>query len=308
MGMKNKYQIGNSIGINSKGDILICGQISGSQIDFDPGPDTYYANAGTNTANFMAAYNSNGDFLFENNAQSLNSSSSSQAYILKIDSRDNIISEGNLSGSIKLTSQSDSIITSSNGSLYFMKYSSTGVLLFVKTLSKLNQSQQLNPESLALDNANNIYIAGEFSGKIDFDPGPDTAYLTSQTSMHSGRNAYLAKYDSSGNYMYAYNFAPIDSFFSSDIFGMDLYVNKNAEITWGLNTNGSIDFDPGPDTFYYHSPFVTYSSYNRNLSFALVKFKQTQTVKPFTIYASTLKPDIEKIKTFNMNRFAKYLK
>ncbi|MBV9962085.1 MAG: hypothetical protein JO072_07530, partial [Parafilimonas sp.] len=288
--------------VNNEGNIVLCGAIRGSQVDFDPGPNTYYANSGPSFAHFIAAYNANGDFLFESNGACLNSSSSSQSFLLKTDKSDNIICEGYLGGSIKLDSRFDSAITANNGSLYFIKYSSTGIPLFIKTLYASNQSQQLTLESLALDNANNIYIAGEFNGKVDFDAGPDSAYLISQTTMHSGNNAYLAKYDSLGNYLYAYNFAPIDSFFNRGVYKMDLYINKNDEITWGLNTNGSIDFDPGIDTFYYHSPLKVYQNLNGDYSFVIVKFKQTQTAKPFNIYALSTKADIDKPTTFSLDK------
>ncbi|HEY2726565.1 MAG TPA: hypothetical protein VGI61_05300, partial [Parafilimonas sp.] len=62
-GIKSKYQICNDVGINSKGNVVLCGEISGSQIDFDPGSATYYANSGAGIGHFIAAYTSDGNFL-----------------------------------------------------------------------------------------------------------------------------------------------------------------------------------------------------------------------------------------------------
>jgi hypothetical protein len=311
VGEKNESQACNDIAINNKGNIIISGTIVGSNIDFDPGPDTHYANPGLGYAHFLAAYKTNGSFLFETNSVSSNRSAGSAGVSLKVDNSDNVWVTGMLSGTVNFDANSDSLIKTATGNytVFFIKYNSKGHPFFVKTFSEFkDQVQSFLLGQSAVDNKNNFYLSGYFYGKIDFDPSDDTAYLTADRSMHSNANLFLAKYDSIGNYVYAYNFAPTDSLSSRSAYAKDLYVNKNSEITLAVTTNGKIDFDPGPDTFYYHPPFDVNSTQSASLSFALVKFKQTQTARPFTIYASTSKPDIDNIKTFNLNRFAKYLK
>jgi hypothetical protein len=311
VGDKKGNQSCNGIAISSKGNIILTGNIAGPDIDFDPGPGTYYANPGANYAHFLAAYKNNGNFLFETNSVSSNSSSWSTGISLNIDNSDNVWVTGMLTGTVNFTANSDSLIKTATGNntVFFIKYNSKGYPLFVNIISEFEDEVQnflLGPS--AIDNEKNFYLSGYFYGKIDFDPSDDTAYLIADRSMHSSVNLFLGKYDSIGNYLFANNFAPTDSLSDRSANAKDLYVSKNSEIIFAVNTNGKIDFDPGPDTFYYHPPFDINSTQSAYYSFVLVKFKQTQTVKPFTIYASILNPDADKIATFNLNRFAKYLK
>jgi len=308
VGIKNGLQFGYDIAVNNKGNLVICGSIKGTQIDFDPGPNTYYADAGPNSSQFIASYTTNGGFIFESNGQSSNISSSSEAYLLRVDKNDNIIMEGYTIGTIKIDSRYDSVITTPYTYLYFMKYNKSGKPIFIKTLHADNAFQSLYFGSLAIDDYSNIYLTGNFYGTVDFDPGVDTVFVKSDQTMHSNNNLFLAKYDSAGNYNYVYNFAPTDSFFSRGAFTTDIYVDKKSEVTFAVNTNGKIDFYPGPDTMFYYPPFDVYPTLQYSFSFVLIKFKQTKTAKPYTIYASTSKADIDKMKTFSLNKLAKYLK
>lgn len=52
---------------------------------------------------------------------------------------------------------------------------------------------------LALDPEGNMYVAGAFRGQVDFDPGPDTLYLTAQF----GFDAFVLKLDSAGHAVFA---------------------------------------------------------------------------------------------------------
>src|SRR5690349_9708031 len=57
----------------------------------------------------------------------------------------------------------------------------------------------LATRSIAVDGTGNMYIMGTFTATADFDPGSGVANLTSLGSS----DIYFAKYDPSGNYIYA---------------------------------------------------------------------------------------------------------
>lgn len=91
--------------------------------------------------------------------------------------------------------------------------------------------------SIVTDNVGNVFVGGEFRGSADFDPGPGVATLT----LIGTSDAFIAKYNSSGAYQWAYNFgSPAVNCrvinLATDAAG-DLYV---AGIL-----RGTIDIDPG---------------------------------------------------------------
>jgi len=60
-------------------------------------------------------------------------------------------------------------------------------------------------QSTAIDAQGNFYIRGAYSGKVDFDPGVDTFYLTSV----GGENLFINKLDSSGELVWAKSFGGV---------------------------------------------------------------------------------------------------
>jgi len=65
-----------------------------------------------------------------------------------------------------------------------------------------NFSANESIRQLTTDPSGNIYVTGFFTSSFDVDPGPATVTLTA-SSVHEG---YLAKFNSSGDYQWAYTF------------------------------------------------------------------------------------------------------
>src|SRR5690606_31342306 len=92
--------------------------------------------------------------------------------------------------------------------------------------------------------SDNIYITGCFrGGSLDFDPGSGTAELT---ISNNARNAFLAKYDSSGAYIWAHKTETGTPSSAVMSYGVGVDVQGNVLITGAII--GSADFDPGADT------------------------------------------------------------
>ena len=91
---------------------------------------------------------------------------------------------------------------------------------------------------LRADNDNNLIICGQFSGTVDFDPGPGVANMTAAGT--SGEDIFVAKYDSVGTYLWSHGFGT--GFFNDECDRVAVDSAGNIFITgmW----NGTIDFNP----------------------------------------------------------------
>ena len=106
------------------------------------------------------------------------------------------------------------------------------------TLGNYSQAQ-----SMALDDSGNVYTTGTFRGTIDFDPGPGVFNLT---SIGGGYNdMFISKLDSSGNFVWVKQIAGSES--STEGYSIALDASGNIYTTGSFN--GTVDFNPGVETF-----------------------------------------------------------
>jgi hypothetical protein len=91
-------------------------------------------------------------------------------------------------------------------------------------------------EYVNVDALGNVYVTGSFSGTVDFDPGPGTASL----SAAAGTDAFVAKYDGAGNYIWAMSFAE-----SGNSTGKALGVDVIGNVYVTGNFSGVISFTNG---------------------------------------------------------------
>ena len=95
--------------------------------------------------------------------------------------------------------------------------------------------------SIATDASGNVYATGSFEGTVDFDPGVGTANLTSAGSS----DAFISKFDATGNFVWVKQFAGI----SSDR-GLYITIDANGNIySTGVFFSGTVDFDPGSGVY-----------------------------------------------------------
>ena len=93
-----------------------------------------------------------------------------------------------------------SITEEGNGDVYLAKYDNSGAHLWSFNLGFWGHDLG---SDMVVDDQGNIYLTGYFRVDVDFDPGPGTAMLTAQGT----RDVFVAKYDTDGNYQWAFNIA-----------------------------------------------------------------------------------------------------
>ncbi|MCA1761102.1 MAG: hypothetical protein LC658_15145, partial [Bacteroidales bacterium] len=117
---------------------------------------------------------------------------------VKTDSDGNIFMAGEFSGRADFNLGQESMSLESFGydDIFISKFNSNGQLVWAKNVGgKYNDVCNY----MTLDKNSNIYITGRFSSTVDFDPGEGNYELES----NSGADIYIAKYDSSGVFLWA---------------------------------------------------------------------------------------------------------
>lgn len=89
---------------------------------------------------------------------------------------------------------------------------------------------------ITTDSSGNVYVAGRFYGTTDFDPGTDSANITSAGDY----DGFIAKYDANGNYVWAKSVGGTSTESANKI---ALDKTGNIYVTGSFKTTA--DFDPG---------------------------------------------------------------
>ncbi|MFN0203839.1 MAG: T9SS type A sorting domain-containing protein [Bacteroidia bacterium] len=155
------------------------------------------------------------------------------------DDAKNVYAVGTFTGSVDFDpSATDSIlIATGTGSGYLAKYDENGNFLWVFQISS---SVVATCNSVCSDLSNNIYIIGEING-ISGDFDPDSAVVT--ISSVGQRDVYVAKYTSSGQFVWLQQFGG-----TLNEYARKIKAGNNGEIVMSGNFEGTVDFDPGIGT------------------------------------------------------------
>lgn len=91
-------------------------------------------------------------------------------------------------------------------------------------------------EDMVKDAAGNLYVAGAFTGTVDFDPGAGVVNLVST----GGFDGYIVKLDANGNYAWSFRLGDTGTQSASEI-----AVDASGNVYAVGSFTGTVDFDPG---------------------------------------------------------------
>ena len=97
---------------------------------------------------------------------------------------------------------------------YFACYDSSGAFLFARQLSA---GTSASPITCLFDSNMNLMVAGSCAGTMDADPGPGNAPV----GIGFNDQAFVAAYDSIGNYRWAFAFGDVNSYNAIRFMGVD---------------------------------------------------------------------------------------
>ena len=226
----------NNVTVDSNGDVYVTGYFEGT-VDFDPGPGTASLTSQFVVTAFVLKLDTDGNFLWVR--QFGGSAGVSEGLEVVTDSNDDVIIGGYFTADCDFNPSGGGLVYNSTSGRdgYIAKLSSSGGFIWARHLVGDNDNR-IN--TVALDNSDNIFVGGFFSGTLDFDqfnPGTQTE-LTG-----TGPDIFVASFDASGFHNW-----------SNSITGAGnnqvnrLSVNRNGDVFLTGQFEGTADFDPGVGT------------------------------------------------------------
>ncbi|MBL0334115.1 MAG: SBBP repeat-containing protein [Chitinophagaceae bacterium] len=229
--------------VDAAGNVFICGEFRGTNIDFDPGPGTALLSSNGGCDGFLAEYTAAGQYIRSfsiggSNLDKINSIGTDNAgniYITGYFRGANVDFDPSAAGTALLNSNGE--LGSDNGfggDIFVAKYSPTGQYLWAFNVGGTSLGD--NGLDLKVDGAGGVYVSGFFRENIDFDPSAAVHNLDANTGT-----AFLAKYNTSGVYQWALNVGAGNT--DNVIYDSHLDPAGNIYVC-GFFQGNNIDFDP----------------------------------------------------------------
>ncbi len=216
------------------GNVYIAGKFTGT-MDLDPGAATHNITSNGQDDIFVACYSPSGNYLWGFGA---GGTGYDAALNMAVDASSNLVICGYIQsagidfdpgGSGAYIGYAGGTGLPYNGDGFIVKYSASGAFLWGLNLG----GTTVNDASLAVatDATGNIYVSGIFAGVMPTSGSTSLSGFTGQ--------AYLAKYNPSGSYIWAHNFGA----YNTDCYPKTLQV-AGSNIYMGGYFSGTADFNP----------------------------------------------------------------
>ncbi len=147
-----------------------------------------------------------------------------------VDGSGNVYTTGYFQGTVQFGSYQ--LVAAGDVDIFIAKANAAGTFLWAMGIGGADQDFGW---SIAVDDSNNVYTLGSFSGTVDFDPGADTNNLISS----GGVNSFFFKLDSSGNFIWA------KSIEEQSVYTTSMVLDSSGNIYISGEFAGTCDFDPG---------------------------------------------------------------
>ncbi|WP_165251531.1 hypothetical protein [Paludisphaera soli] len=254
----DEFEKGNGIRVDGAGNVYVTGTFFG-QADFGAFRLTSAGDADA----FVAKLDGSGGVVW---AKGWGSSEQDVGNDLAVDGAGNVISVGT-------SAYSDPVKGWIANESQVRKYGPTGAAVWSASFAGPTHGAY----GVATDAANNIYVAGRFSGNPDFNPSPKKANYASASGSYSNYGSgYVLKLTSAGAYGWvsAFQTRPTQKTSGSALTIFDIAADAAGDVAVVGNFQGEIDFNPSasvdtrlPDTRLVNG-FVVKLTSNGSLAWA----------------------------------------
>jgi len=234
---------GHTIRTDSKNNVYVSGLFKAAT-DFNPGEGTSVLEPAEDFAAFLVKLDKNANFRWaiQPGGYAINTNLDKKRPF-EIDSEGNIILAFDFRNTVDFNPTEEETLLTSDGNftdVFIQKLDSLGNLLWVKQIGGPDYEAL---GGLHLDENNNIYITGYYTGTVDFDPGTSTYELTAGNEWNIG--LYIAKYSPEGNLVWAHpvNWLENDGTYSYG-YGNDITTDMAGNVISVGKFGGKYNFNP----------------------------------------------------------------
>jgi len=154
---------------------------------------------------FVATLRPSGDILWlkqlGNDSLSIYTQVAGSVHAMSLDAEGNIYFAGMLNGTVDFDPGPGGYLLSGIREMAVCKLNPQGDLIWAK---KVEHSSGFNsvvaPQGIFADDQGNIYTTGTYQGKVDFDPGPDTAFLNAEDINYIPYDIFICKWNGNGDF------------------------------------------------------------------------------------------------------------
>lgn len=237
------FALAMKVHIDRQGNILAAGSFR-ENVDFDPGPGSFYMDSKYLYDAFVLKLDSKGDFVW---AKQLGGAGFNDfGYSVGSDSFGNIYTSGYFYGTgdfdpgagtyLMSAADSPTMPKGFNADAFIVKLSAEGSFRWGKQVTNDTLYADETNADLAVDAKGNCYMTGRFFGTTDADPGKGRYRLISKGM----EDAYVIKLDSGGLFQWAFQIGGKDA-----ENGNNLYLDANGDLYLAGSFSATVDFDPG---------------------------------------------------------------
>ncbi len=236
---------GRDMVLDEDGNIYITGFYIGT-VDFDPGPGVFNLTSEGSSDIFVLKLDPQGNFIW---AKSMGGPNGDTGYGIALDNDRNVYITGGFSGTANFDPGPGTFniigATTGHHEIFVVKLNNDGDFVWAKGV--VGGTWWDNGHKIEVDLAGNVHVIGRFyfqGGPRDFDPGPDTYFLTA-----GHEDIFILKLNTDGNFVWARNFgtSPHESR------GYSIALDNEGNVYATGYFRGIVDFDPGPGTFHLTS-------------------------------------------------------